>query len=47
MLEALKGHQVNTTVVSNETLSAEQLAILKPLCREILVRGNKGFDFGA
>jgi rhamnan synthesis protein F len=47
MLEALKRHQVNTIVVSNETLSAEQLATLKPLCAEVLVRGNKGLDFGA
>ncbi len=47
MLEALKRHQVNTTVVSNEKLSPEQLATLKPLCAEVLVRGNKGFDFGA
>ena len=47
MLEALKRHQVNTTVVSNEELSAEQLATLKPLCAEVLVRGNKGLDFGA
>ena len=47
MLEALRRHQVNTTVVSNEKLSAEQLASLKPLCAEVLVRGNKGLDFGA
>lgn len=47
MLEALKRHQVNTTVVSNEKLSAEQLATLKPLCAEVLIRGNKGLDFGA
>ena len=47
MLEALRRHQVNTIVVSNETLSAEQLATLNPLCAEVLIRGNKGLDFGA
>ena len=47
MLEALKRHQVDTIVVSNEELSTEQVEILKPLCAEILIRGNKGFDFGA
>src|SRR5687768_11522699 len=47
MLESLKKNEVNTIVVSNSALSADQLSALKPLSSEILVRGNEGLDFGA
>lgn len=47
ILEGLRRHQVNTIVVSNGKLTPDQLAALKPLCAEILVRRNKGLDFGA
>jgi rhamnan synthesis protein F len=47
LLEGLKRHEVNTIVVSNEKLNDEQLATLTPLCAEVLVRKNKGLDFGA
>jgi hypothetical protein len=47
MLKGLKEHEVNTIVVSNKSLSADQLAALKPLSSEIIVRRNKGLDFGA
>ncbi len=47
MLEGLKRHQVNTIVVSNGALKPDQFAALKPLCSTILIRRNKGLDFGA
>ena len=47
LLEALREQEVNTIAVVNHELSAEQLSILQGLCAEVLVRGNKGSDFGA
>jgi hypothetical protein len=47
VLEALKTQEVNTIVVANHDLAPGQLETLRPLCAEILVRGNKGLDFGA
>ncbi len=47
MLEGLRRHQVSTIVVSNYKLTSEQLDTLRPLCAKVLVRGNKGLDFGA
>ena len=47
MLEGLRDHQVNTIVVANHKLMTEQLTTLQGLCAEILVRGNRGYDFGA
>jgi hypothetical protein len=47
MLEGLKDHQVNAIVVSNHKLTPEQRATLQSLSAEVLVRGNKGLDFGA
>ena len=46
-LESLRDHQVNTIVVSNHELTSAQLATLQGLAARVLVRGNKGFDFGA
>jgi len=47
LLEALKEQEVNTIAVVNHALSPEQRSVLQDLCAEILVRGNKGSDFGA
>ena len=47
MLRALQEHSVNTIVVSNRRLNDEQLATLRGLSAKVLVRGNKGLDFGA
>lgn len=47
MLEGLKRHEVSTVVVSNGPLTPDQFAALRPLCATILVRRNKGLDFGA
>ena len=47
MLDGLKRHHVNTIIVSNDKLSAEQLETLKGLSTKVLVRRNKGLDFGA
>jgi hypothetical protein len=47
MLEELREHQVNTIAVVNHEISPEQLSILQSLCAQVLVRGNKGSDFGA
>ena len=47
MLEALREQEVNTIAVVNHESSAEQLSVLRSLCVEVLVRGNKGSDFGA
>jgi hypothetical protein len=47
LLEELRNQEVNTIAVVNHELSTEQLSILQSLCAEVLVRGNKGSDFGA
>jgi hypothetical protein len=47
MLEALREQEVNTIAVVNHEPSTEQLGVLQSLCVEVLVRGNKGSDFGA
>ena len=47
ILEELREQEVNTIAVVNHELSTEQLNVLKDLCAEVLVRGNKGSDFGA
>jgi hypothetical protein len=47
LLEELRDHEVNTIAVVNHALSVEQLSVLQSLCAEVLVRGNKGCDFGA
>ena len=47
LLKELKEQEVNTIAVVNHVLSTEQLGILQGLCAEVLVRGNKGSDFGA
>jgi hypothetical protein len=47
MLEGLKRHQVNVIVVANHKLTSEQLDTLRMLSTKVLVRGNKGLDFGA
>ena len=43
----MREQEVNTIAVVNHELSTEQLGILQSLCVEVLVRGNKGSDFGA
>ena len=47
MLKGLRSHHVNTIIVSNHKLTSEQLETLQGLCSQVLVRGNKGLDFGA
>jgi hypothetical protein len=47
MLEGLRAQQVNVVAVINHEPSAEQLEFLQAHCATILVRGNKGADFGA
>ena len=47
ILEELREQEVNTIAVVNHELSTEQLSVLQDLCAEVLVRGNKGSDFGA
>src|SRR4051812_35887601 len=47
LLHGLKTQAVNTIVVANHRLSPEQNSTLRGLSAKILVRGNKGFDFGA
>jgi hypothetical protein len=47
MLESLRAHQVNVVAVINHEPRAEQLEILQAHCATLLVRGNKGADFGA
>jgi len=47
MLEGLRDQEVNTIVVSNHRLLPEQLATLQGLAAEVLIRGNRGLDFGA
>jgi hypothetical protein len=47
LLEELREQEVNTIAVVNHELSTEQLSILQGLCTEVLVRSNKGSDFGA
>ena len=47
LLKELREQDVNTIAVVNHTLSTEQLSILQTLCAKVLVRGNKGSDFGA
>ena len=42
-----EGSRVNTIVVANHPLTPEQVATLSGLASKILVRGNKGLDFGA
>ena len=47
MLHGLRDHQVNTIIVSNHKLGPDQRASLQTLSNQVLVRGNKGLDFGA
>ncbi len=47
LLEALRDQQVDTIAVVNHEPSPEQLGILRELCAELMIRGNKGSDFGA
>lgn len=47
MLEGLKRRGVNTIIVCNHKLPADQLATLQALSALVLIRGNKGLDFGA
>ena len=47
MLEGLKALGVNAIVVANHDLTPEQLSTLKEHSAKVLVRGNKGLDFGA
>lgn len=47
MLQGLKAHAINTIVVANHPLTPEQVSTLSGLASKILVRGNKGLDFGA
>ena len=47
MLNGLKDEAVNTVVVANHRLTAEQISTLEGLSAKILVRNNKGLDFGA
>ena len=47
MLAGLRDHKVNTIIVSNHELTSEQRNMLQGFSREVLVRGNKGLDFGA
>ena len=47
LLEELRAQGVNTIAVVNHELSVEQLRVLRDLSAEVLVRGNKGSDFGA
>jgi len=47
MLDGLRAQEVNVIAVINHEPSPEQLGILQSLCATILVRDNKGSDFGA
>lgn len=47
MLAGLKQQAVTVIVVANHRLTPDQISTLRPLSDRILVRGNKGFDFGA
>ena len=47
LLEELREQEVNAIAVVNHEVSAEQLSVLQRRCAEVLVRGNKGSDFGA
>ena len=47
MLAGLRDHKVNTIIVSNHELTSEQRNMLQGFSREVLLRGNKGLDFGA
>jgi len=47
MLDGLRAQEVNIIAVVNHEPSPAQLGILQSLCATILVRGNKGSDFGA
>ena len=47
LLEELREQEVNTIAVVNHELTPEQLSVLQSLCAKVLVRANKGSDFGA
>jgi rhamnosyltransferase len=47
LLKNIRGLYTRIVVVSNSPLSSGQNAELSEFCDEILVRENKGFDFGA
>src|SRR5262249_36605123 len=47
MLNGLKDEAVNTIVIANHRLTPDQISTLRGLCAKILVRDNKGLDFGA
>jgi hypothetical protein len=47
MLDALRSQRVNVVAVLNHEPSAEQLELLQRQCDTIIVRSNKGSDFGA
>ena len=47
LLEALKAREVNTIAVANHALTPDAAQRPQSLCAEIVVRGNKGLDFGA
>lgn len=47
LLKELRDRHVDTIAVLNHPPTPEQLGVLQDLCAEILIRGNKGSDFGA